>query len=624
MAWSRLQSRRPVAFALGVLILVAGAFLGSSLRRANRQVDALRSGLAAYEARDWPDAEQVARERLRKHRDDAEAQRLLARSLFRQGRDRPAAAIQARLPGEILTAEDYFLRGQAAVRMGQKEYGILLWRQALGKDSDHVETLEALEQIFFRLDLLNEAARAADRLAVQPGWAARAHLMLGRIRAEQSDTAGAAEALKLALARLDEWHGADRPDRVGKHLARLLLRTGRPDEARDVLHRFAGSADDLEARWLHGRCDLQQGMATGPAMSASARSYREEHPVEPEPAPFVGEGQCRECHKAIFQAQHRSRHARTFFRKEQASSLPLPDRPVPDPDSPATSHAFDRGAAGLTVRTRVEDRVFHTILDYAFGSGDRGLTLVGHDPEGRPFEFRLSRYSGSVGWDVTSGQPRSIDRPELFQGMRITADAVRRCLVCHTTNAHAITTGSGPESADAAIGCERCHGPGGHHLKAEEAHADDLAIARPTLADGPAIVGLCSQCHSPRDPELPMSPGSTESVRFQGVTFTWSRCYTEGPEALHCVTCHDPHRDVETSVAWYEARCLNCHSAPQRNSQRPDGDSQRPGRSRPVRGSSCPVQPDRGCIDCHMPKVTIPMAHAAFTDHFIRVHPEKR
>src|SRR5262249_28107128 len=149
---------------------------------------------------------------------------------------------------------------------------------------------ESLEQVFLRLDLLNEAARAAERLATLPGWEARGNLMMGRIRAEQSDPAGAAEALKLALTRPDEWHGADRPDRVGKQLARFLLRTGRPDEAREVLRRFAGSADDPEGRWLLDRCDLQQGMATDSAISASTRSYRGQHPLEPEPAPFIGEG----------------------------------------------------------------------------------------------------------------------------------------------------------------------------------------------------------------------------------------------------------------------------------------------------------------------------------------------
>ncbi len=620
MAWMRLRGRWRWAGLMGALVLGAGVLLGSTLRRGEPRVDPLAPGLAAYGVHDWPVAEKVARERLRTHRDDPEAMRLLARSLFRQGQDRPAATIQARVPGPLLTAEDLFLRGQAAVRLGEREYGILLWRRALGKNPDHVETLMALEQTLTRLDLLSEAARAAERLAALPGWEARGALMIGRIRAEQSDPAGAAEALRRALERRDQWHGADRPDRVGKQLARALLRTGRPGQARAVLQRFTDPAGDAEAGWLLSRCDLQQGMATRGDISASARSYRDEHPLEPEPAPFLGEGRCRECHRAIFQAQHRSRHARTFFRKEQVPSLTLPDRPVPDPDNRAVAHEFACDGDRVAVRTRVGDDVFQTVVDYAMGSGDRGLTLVGHDREGRPYEFRLSRYSGSVGWDVTSGQPRGTGRPELYQGMRINADAVRRCLTCHTTHAHAITTGSGPESADAAIGCERCHGPGGHHLKALEARADDLAIARPTLADAPGIVALCAQCHSPRDPELPVSPDQIESVRFQGTTFTWSRCYADGRSSLHCVTCHDPHRDAETAPAWYEARCLDCHRTPRSD----DRVARQPGQSRPVRGSPCPVQPERGCIECHMPRVTIPMAHADFTDHYIRVHPEKK
>jgi hypothetical protein len=134
-----------------------------------------------------------------------------------------------------MAAEDYFLRGQAWVRIGEKEWGILLWRQALGRGVNHVETLVAMEQVFFELDLLNEAAWAAERLLAQPDWQARADLMLGRIRAEQSDPAGAAACLQRALAHPDQWYGADRPDRVRKQLSRLLLQTGRPVLARDAL-----------------------------------------------------------------------------------------------------------------------------------------------------------------------------------------------------------------------------------------------------------------------------------------------------------------------------------------------------------------------------------------------------
>jgi formate-dependent nitrite reductase cytochrome c552 subunit len=32
------------------------------------------------------------------------------------------------------------------------------------------------------------------------------------------------------------------------------------------------------------------------------------------------------------------------------------------------------------------------------------------------------------------------------------------------------------------------------------------------------------------------------------------------------------------------------------------------------------VNPNRGCIDCHMPAVKDVVPHSTFTDHFIRVH----
>jgi hypothetical protein len=155
------RGRRWVIWAVVLSLLGGGAVLGGRFWRGTRPVHLLATGIAAYDRRDWPAAEKVARQRLKTHRDDAEAQRLLARSLLRQGRDRVALSIRARLPEPLKTAEDYFLRGQAAVRMRQKELGILAWRQALGKDNDHVETLLGLEQTLLRLDLLHEAAPAA-------------------------------------------------------------------------------------------------------------------------------------------------------------------------------------------------------------------------------------------------------------------------------------------------------------------------------------------------------------------------------------------------------------------------------------------------------------------------------
>jgi tetratricopeptide (TPR) repeat protein len=613
--------RRRVATALVGAAVLGALLLGlfARWRDASRAAGPLERGASSYGRHDWHSAEQLARQHLKARKDDPEALRLLARSLFRQGKDQAALALCGRIADNFMAAEDYFLRGQALVRRGQRELGILVWRRALGRDADHVETLLALEDVMVQLDLLSEAARAAERLAAQPGWEARAALLLGKIRAEQSDPAGAAAALQRALAHPDQWHGADEPDRVRRQLARFLLWTGRPAEARAALRLVASPAAGSETSWLLSRCDLQEGRASDDGTRTQSIAYREAHPIEREPAPFVGESRCRDCHKTEYNAQHSSRHARTFLRPP-FPSVALPEHAASDPANAAVTHTFSRRESQCGARTQIGENVYDTIFDYAFGSGDRGLTLIGRDSEDRWFEYRLSHYPGSVGWDVTSGQPARAAEPALYQGTRINADAVRRCLFCHTTNPRAISTRSGPESRDNAIGCERCHGPGGNHVQAIAARSADLAIARPLLTSGSEIVRLCSECHSPRDPNFKMTPGTLESVRFQGTTLTWSRCYSESRGMLDCVTCHNPHRDADTRAESYVAHCLECHAAPAPAASGSVRAARDPGHRRPVSASSCPVETKTNCAQCHMPKVKVPSAHTLFTDHFIRVH----
>ena len=320
----------------------------------------------------------------------------------------------------------------------------------------------------------------------------------------------------------------------------------------------------------------------------------------------------------------------TLPRGQQFRRIPFPEQPVHDPSSSKVTHTFLKSQDQVEVRTQVDGRVFQTIVDYAFGSGDRGLTLVGHDRENQFYEYRLSYYSHAVGWDVTSGHPVDPDMPaELYQGMSLTTDAVRRCFECHATNPHAVMTNTGPESSDQAIGCELCHGPGGNHLRVvaslkdprtKNAHLPrgaDLGIARPALASGSDIVALCSRCHSPRSNFLQLSPGAPDSIRFQGTTFSWSRCFTESRNKLDCVTCHDPHHNLVTSAGWYESRCLLCHSAGGSGVDRSVESA-----SHAERGAktTCPIEPAAHCLNCHMPRVESPMSHAHFTDHFIRIH----
>jgi hypothetical protein len=194
------------------------------------------------------------------------------------------------------------------------------------------------------------------------------------------------------------------------------------------------------------------------------------------------------------------------------------------------------------------------------------------------------------------------------------------CLICHTTNARSVRMRSGPESLDRAIGCEQCHGPGGLHLSAVALHFSDPAIASPTAASPADINKLCGVCHSQHFAVMPASRFAPDWVRFPGSTLPWSRCYAESGGGLSCVTCHDPHRNAETLPAFYEKKCLSCHTTSSTSDKTaPVSSHEREGTFR----SSCPVNPRNDCLQCHMPKVRYNWLHGSFTDHYIRTHADK-
>ena len=132
-------------------------------------------------------------------------------------------------------------------------------------------------------------------------------------------------------------------------------------------------------------------------------------------------------------------------------------------------------------------RSISAIIEYAFGTSDRYLTMVSRDTHGGYHIARLSYYNTpeGQGWDrsaLDTTQP-SRGRPEEFQGKAIgVRDGLARCLYCHLTNPRTGREPVGPETADRAIGCERCHGPGGHHIAAVGVGFSDSAIINPAAA----------------------------------------------------------------------------------------------------------------------------------------------
>jgi hypothetical protein len=275
----------------------------------------------------------------------------------------------------------------------------------------------------------------------------------------------------------------------------------------------------------------------------------------------------------------------------------------------------------MVVETRTADRVLRAVVDYAFGSRDHLSTLVGRDERGGAVMIRMSHYRSprGTGWDLATGlPPRPADEEEYLGEKMLAGDGVRRCISCHTTNTYAILQEAGPEAADRSIGCERCHGPGGNHLAAVAAGSSDLAIVNPRGAPLAVVDRICEKCHGASQPGgLGYERTDPAMLRFQSLTLTWSRCYTEGDGALGCLTCHDPHRKVETSIARNEAKCLACHAPGP--AAKPAGSSPASVVSQKGAGNPCPVNPARGCIECHMPKIWVQGTHSFKTDHFIRV-----
>ncbi len=623
-----------------LLVALAGAAAGGWAwwMRAGRPADAIAQGRAAFERGDWDDAARLARQRLKAEPQDPEALRLLARTSFHQGRNDLALALFERLGDAALQPEDRYFLGLALARGGKTQSAIRVWEGGADEQTRTPGTLVELIRGYFRRDDLDRAAQAAESLLRRAGWESQALALLGMIALELNDPGRAADYwLRSQQSRSTSADASLRLEVPPRDLARALLRVGRVQEAVDQLRKVLADGPDPEASWLMGRAHLQRkDWSAARADLEAARKYRDANPMARDPGPYVGSASCAPCHPGEHRTQQASRHSRTFFREADLARLELPDSPIRDPFDAAVVHTLARGKDGLVhQKTTAGGKVFEAVVQYAFGSGDRGLTPVGRDANGRAYELRLSDYPESHGdrssgrpvarWDVTSGHPRTPGKPEEFLGQPLTEDLIRRCVFCHVTDIKGAVDRTGPCGMDHGIGCERCHGPGGNHLLAVEGKLVELdpAIARPNHASGEPIVRLCAECHSPRG--IKIARDDPAAPRFQGTTLTWSRCYTESQNALDCTTCHDPHRNASTSKPDYEARCLECHSPADRakSAAKPTA-----GRS-PTRGPAtqldakrtvCPVNPSTGCIDCHMPAVSGVVPHSTFTDHYIRIH----
>lgn len=590
--------------------------------------DGLTAGWRAYDRQDWAAAARDARRLLRSRPDDVEALRLLARSSVRLGRDDAAIAIDTqRLNETLFQAEDFMLLGWALQRRGQTAAAARAWDKVLDFAAIPPTMLDEFARIQLWYERRDAVAAAAGRLGKQPGWEARASMILGLALVGDDDFSRAAEVFRAALLKNPKApDAAPDPLAIRKLIARTFLVVDRPAEALPELKLVLARGPDAEASWLLSRALLRMGDADQARRAlAGAGSYRAENPMDAEPGPYLGAARCEKCHAAIYERSRGSRHTQSFYQGRDLLGLPRPERPWADPDDSTVTHSIQERDGALWEETRVHDALFTSLIEYAFGTSDRALTMVSRDPRGQYHTVRMSYYhtAEGEGWDHSLLDMLHPDRPDKFQGETIeTREGVVRCLYCHTTNPRPARDRTGPESADRGVGCERCHGPGANHLAAVEAGLPDLAIVNPA-AVSPALATArqCNVCHILAKGFRRDDPENSGWLRSAGVGWTWSRCNTESDGAFGCVTCHDPHQSARaTTTAQYEAKCLGCHSPTTiqpsatlaTEIRRPAG----------PRYSVCPIDSEHGCVKCHMPRVRVNELHADLTDHYIRVRPK--
>jgi len=356
---------------------------------------------------------------------------------------------------------------------------------------------------------------------------------------------------------------------------------------------------------------------------------------------FVGDAACFDCHEDLWRGYQDHGMARSYYRL-------TPQNAVEDFQAPPLHHeasgfyyrvfADDGAYFQQEYRLDAEGEATHGLvrrMDYVVGSGTVARTYLS-ESRGRLYELPLTWYTQVQRWDFSPGYERQNGRFD-----RLIPD---RCMACHNSYPEAVPFVEGKYArVPEGIGCERCHGPGGLHVSERLAGPEvsgpvDATIVNPSHLALDRQLDVCQQCHlngavtvfrAGRDAyDFRPSESLADHVAFftdeAGRTggevtvishadrMQRSACFlgtTGRPEAMTCVTCHNPHEGFrDRGSAYFNATCVGCHAVGSLSGRLGEAGVGS------VHGASA------DCVACHMPRVEVEEApHTSFTDHWIRV-----
>jgi hypothetical protein len=376
--------------------------------------------------------------------------------------------------------------------------------------------------------------------------------------------------------------------------------------------------------------------------SAIAVGGGHDSPAQTDSVEWIGSRKCAECHSDLWKSYESTPMAH--------SAAPVLLAAIVEDYTLHTSFANPESRIYRVERSA--DHVFHhesmtdadgaVIFDqavevhYAIGSGKRGRSYL-IDRGGIMKVSPITWYSQAGRWDLSPGY-----QPRLHK--RFDRRAVDLCLVCHvgrlSFDRDKPDRYGNPPLLEAAIGCERCHGPGAGHIRFHQGadpNSDQIdPIVNPARLDPARREDVCNQCHLLGDRILRHGRTAHDFRPGERLEETWaiflkgngiendqttravgqvdqmreSACFEKSAGRLGCVSCHDPHSSPAAAdrEAFYNGRCANCHS---------DGGCSLP----PAERSAAPAA--GSCIACHMrPLSTNNVPHTSQTDHRILRRPD--
>jgi predicted CXXCH cytochrome family protein len=325
---------------------------------------------------------------------------------------------------------------------------------------------------------------------------------------------------------------------------------------------------------------------------------------------FVGSAACESCHRDIY-----SRWKTTLMANVVRDPKAHPDAIIGDFAHPNPLVTFTKEDIAFTYGSKWKQRYF---------------TKIGDDYFVFPAQWDVQNKT----WRPYSPRPGTDWWTSFYPDDQMQRPAGPLCDGCHSVNYDVKTR----TVTEWNVGCERCHGAGGRHVRDKKAHS----IVNPATLDVVRSVDVCIQCHSQGQPrnnpiegryyDWPVGyqpggrladawqleehhlgtasfthwpEGTAHKNRMQGNDYVQSQMYLKGVE---CSACHDVHgTEYEADLRLPgNAVCLQCH-----NPVRQPG----PRGTLEFHTQHAATSEGSKCVACHMPAVQQTIANVNVRSH---------